>query len=71
MQEIVGDRTGPYQRLAVTMDLIGWRRFMEGMISVEAVAIQRRALVEDESRLTLEKWCAGLVTKLLETTHGQ
>jgi hypothetical protein len=71
MQEIVGDRTGPYQRLAASMDLIGWRRFIEGMISVEAVAIQRRALVEDKSRLTLEKWCTGLITKLLETTHGQ
>jgi hypothetical protein len=41
------------------------------MISVEVVVIQRRALVEDESRLTLEKWCVGLVTKLLKTTHGQ
>jgi hypothetical protein len=31
------------------IDLIGWRRFMGGMISVEVVAIRRRALVEDET----------------------
>jgi hypothetical protein len=71
MQEVVGDRTGPYQRLAASMDLIGWRRFMEGIISVEAIAIQRRAMGEDESKLTLARWGAGLVTRLLETTHGQ
>jgi hypothetical protein len=71
MQEVVGDRTGQYQRLAASMDLIGWRRFMEGMISVEVIAIQRRAMGDDELKLTLEKWGAGLVTRLLETTHGQ
>jgi hypothetical protein len=71
MQEVVGDRTGQYQRLAASMDLIGWCRFMEGMISVEVIAIQRRAMGDDESKLTLEKWGAGLVTRLLETTHGQ
>lgn len=49
MQEIVGDRTRQYHRLAALIDLIGGRRFMGGMISVEVVAIRRRALVQDET----------------------
>ena len=46
--------------MARAQDDIGWWRFMEGMICKEIGRIQRT-----------EKWGVGLVTKLLEVTHGQ
>jgi hypothetical protein len=57
--------------LADSMDLIGWRRIMEGMVSKEIFAIQRKAEDDGKSYMSLENWGAGLVTKLLEVTHGQ
>jgi hypothetical protein len=71
VQELVVERTASYVRLARSMDCIGWRRFMEGMISVEIVSIQARALERSESRVSIRRWAEGLVTKLLEVTHGQ
>jgi len=70
MQEIVGFRQ-EYRRLAESVDCIGWRRFMEGMLSQEVVELQKYALVETESRLTIDKWAKELVIRLLEITHGQ
>ena len=70
MQEIVGFRQ-EYRRLAVSVDCIGWRRFMEGMLSKELVELQKYALVEAESRLMVDKWAKELVIRLLEVTHGQ
>ena len=70
MQEIVGFRQ-EYHRLAALVDCIGWRRFMEGMLSRELVELQKYALVEAESRLTVDNWAKELVIRLLEVTHGQ
>ena len=44
---------------------------MEGMLSQELVELQKYALVETESRLTIDKWAKELVIRLLEITHGQ
>ncbi len=44
---------------------------MEGMISKELVELQKFALVETPSKLTVEKWSKELVIRLLEITHGQ
>jgi len=71
MSEIVGWGDGEYRRLANLMDLIGWRRFMEGMVLKEVVAIQNRAVDDGRCHMTVASWSAGLVTKLLEVTHGQ
>lgn len=71
MVEITGWRAGKYRALANSMDKIGWRRFMEGMISKEVVAIQRKAEDAGKFKMTVRNWSAGLVTKLLEVTHGQ
>ena len=60
-----------YQHLATSQDKIGWRRFMEGMISKEMVSIQESFLTKCNSTWTIETWTKGLVVKLLETTHGQ
>jgi hypothetical protein len=70
MHGIVGFKQ-EYRRLAVSVDCIGWRRFMEGMLSVELIELQKYALVEAESRLTIDKWAKELVIRLLEITHGQ
>ena len=50
---------------------LGWRRFMEGMISSQMVEIQREFLALCGSGWKLAKWKTGLVTHLLEITHGQ
>jgi hypothetical protein len=71
MSEIVGWKGGQWRRLADSMDLIGWRRFMEGMVSKEVVHIQRKVDHGGKFRISADAWCAGLVTRLLEVTHGQ
>ena len=57
--------------LARLMDKIGWRRFIEAMISVKAVAMQREMEEAGKCKLTVGAWSAGLVLKLLEVVHGQ
>jgi hypothetical protein len=44
---------------------------MEGMISWELVELQKYALIETESRMSVETWARELIIKLLEITHGQ
>ena len=68
---IVQEWLGPYLHLALSMDKIGWRRYMEEMISTEVVIIQGMTQVEGNKKLTIQNWSAGLVTWLLEVTHGQ
>ena len=71
MEEVVRPLPLRYQRLGRSQDAIGWRRFMEGMISKEVVELQREYITLSGSRLSLQRWAIGLVTKLLEVTHGQ
>ena len=59
------------RNLAQSMDKIGWRRFMEGMISVEVAKVQSEMEEAGQCKLTVKSWCEGLVLKLLEVTHGQ
>jgi hypothetical protein len=51
--------------------LIGWRRFMEGMVCKEIRAIQRTHSSVTGLRCNSERWGRELVTHLLEVTHGQ
>jgi hypothetical protein len=44
---------------------------MEEMLSRELVELQKYALVEAESRLTVVKWAKEPVIRLIEITHGQ
>ena len=60
-----------YQQMAVDQDAIGWRRFMEGMIVQDFRSIQHQYLQQDESRRSSRKWAQGLITRLMECTHGQ
>ena len=71
MAVATGGQRALYGGMADSQDLIGWRRFMEGMISKEMVEIQRQFCEMVETRMTAEQWAQGLITKLLEITHGQ
>ena len=71
MAVATGGQRALYGGMADSQDLIGWRRFMEGMISKEMVEIQRQFCEMVETRITAEQWAQGLITKLLEITHGQ
>ena len=44
---------------------------MEGMISKEIIPIQADQIEIGAGTVTLQVWTQGLITKLLETTHGQ
>ena len=71
MEEVCRSLPGRFRRLAISQDKMGWRRFMEGMISKEIALIQRQFMATSGSKLSIKTWCRGLVTKLLEVTHGQ
>ena len=44
---------------------------MEGMISKEITGIQKLYPALSSYHLSIERWMTGLITKLLEVTHGQ
>jgi len=60
-----------FRLLAESQDIIGWRRFMEGMISKEWVELQKDHYNLFGGKVTPVKWAQGLVARLLEVTHGQ
>jgi hypothetical protein len=73
MEEICteNDYDARYRIMARSQDSIGWRRFMEGMVCKEFRAIQSAYSGVTRLRGNTEKWGKGLVTRLLEVTHGQ
>ena len=71
MKDIVGNRTHRLYPLAQSKELIGRRRFMEGMISKEITGIQKSYLALSSYHLSIKRWMTGLITKLLEVTHGE
>ena len=70
MEEICRHMDPRFRRMAVDQ-IIGWRRFMEGMICKGIREIQTAYTVVEGSSFTFEQWTMGVVTKLLEATHGQ
>lgn len=60
-----------FRRMAEMQDKLGWRRFMEGMITEQLIELQYHFLTIRGSRRTIKSWATGLVIKLLEITHGQ
>ena len=65
------DSDNRFDRWATSQDIIGWRRFMEGMISKEIIVIQRQYYATQGGWLTPQAWARSLVVQLLEVTHGQ
>jgi len=60
-----------YRNMARAQDEIGWRRFLEGMISSEFRRLQQKYFVLHGHRTSVKQWATDLITKLLEVTHGQ
>ena len=60
-----------YRRVAEEQDAIGWRKFMEGMICRGLRHLQELYTTVEGSNVTGKQWATGVITKLLETTHGQ
>jgi hypothetical protein len=60
-----------FQALGHLQDIIGWRRFLKGMISKQIMALQQQFHAVNGSQMTLDRWLSGLMTWLLEITHGQ
>ena len=71
MEETIQEMPRRFNAMGQSQDRIGWRRFLEGMISKEITGIQRQYHALNGSTMSLEKWSSGLVTRLLEITHGQ
>jgi hypothetical protein len=71
LEEAISEAPPRFRPMALSQDKIGWRRFLEGMISKEITNIQQQYYAVNGSRISLEKWCSGLITRLLEITHGQ
>jgi len=57
--------------LAEAQDKIGWRHFTEGKIALRFRVIQRYFLQHSDTRLTVDSWLKGFVSKLLAMTHAQ
>jgi hypothetical protein len=60
-----------FQKMAWEQDAIGWRQFMEGMISRRMHGIQSLYHLREGTHLSPKQWAQGLILKLLEATHGQ
>jgi hypothetical protein len=71
MGEIVSGEGAGFREMGSSQDDIGWRRFMEGMISKEIIPIQADYVEMGGCMLSVDTWAKGLVVKLLKVTHGQ
>ena len=71
LEVIVSSPPCIYHKLGKSQDIIGWQRFLEGMVSKEFAPLQQQYMAVTGSRLSIDNWVAGLVTRLLEITHGQ
>ena len=71
MEEIARGTHPQLLIFARSQDIIGSRRFTEGMISKEWRKIQQTFLIICGSKLSIARWGEGLVTKLLEIMHGK
>jgi hypothetical protein len=71
MEDICREHNLPseYFEFARSQDKIGWRRFLEGMISKRIINLLGRR-GENEEGLEVRKWMQQCITHLLEITHG-
>jgi hypothetical protein len=59
-----------FRPFAMSQDQIGWRRFLEGMVSKELVLLAERGEILEDCRLHLGVWMREMITRLLELTHS-
>ena len=73
MTDVLHRTVRRYSKLAVSQDFIGWRKFMEVMISKEMLVIQQEYLdlrVSHGTPTTPTSWAKGLIFRLIEITHS-
>ena len=71
MVEITRSRGNRFSAFAESQDIIGWRRFMEGMISKELIKIQTTYYEIHGGKFAPDNWARQLVIQHLEITHRQ
>ena len=71
MEEIVWGTHSWLLIFARSQDIMGWQRFMEGMILKECQSIQQTFLTICGSKLSISCWGKELMTQLLDVTHSQ
>jgi hypothetical protein len=71
MSMITWGRAIRYQWMAQSVDKIGWRRFMEGMVPKEMRSIQETFKTVNGATTSSTNWTTGVIIKLLEMVHGQ
>ena len=59
-----------YSDLIRSQETIGWKHSMEGMVSREFTLLERSDILSSRSKLSQEAWIQGLITRLIEATHG-
>eukprot|EP00956_Cyclotella_meneghiniana_P029291 scaffold70426_cov59-Cyclotella_meneghiniana.AAC.2 len=71
MEDICRERSLPeaFLPFARSQDTIGWRRFLEGMVSKRLPDLARDLDAEGDIP-NIAKWMESLITNLLEVTHG-
>ncbi len=70
--ELICSGLGPkFSWMAREQDAIGWRGFMEGMISTSMRGIQHDFHHRQGTCMSPVRWAKGLIRKLLEVMHGQ
>jgi hypothetical protein len=67
MEEAINEAPPRFRQMALSQDKIGWRPFLEGMISTEITTIQRQYMAVNGSSISLDKK-KKLHSKLSSTT---
>jgi hypothetical protein len=71
-EEIVNRWSLPeeYLPFACAQDMVGWRRFLEGLITKELVLLLNKTGIRGDQYIGIDKWVSQLIIHLLEITHG-
>ena len=71
MYDICGFMDPSIREVGRAQDTIGWRRFMEGMVTSRIRTAQHAFWRRCSWRGNADKWMQTLMVKLMECTHGQ
>jgi hypothetical protein len=66
-----GELPSIVQEFKTLQDRIGWENFMVGMVSTKLLCIQDSYLQVRGLAQSSKRWAMGLITQLLQVTHGQ
>ena len=68
MTDVLNGTVRQYRKLAVSQDLIGWRRFMEGMIYKDMLVTKQEYLDlrgDHDTHTTPTSWAKGRIVRLI------